>query len=187
MFEFGQNFAGIGGDTSYIRTTARVIGQRLAFNNEVTLRATLEGGYLAFGSGTNRTVDRFSVGPRILRGFEPGGIGPRDLDTSGDSDPLGGNLYLAARFEAEFPLGLPDELGIRAGLFYDVGNLWNLSDVDLSGGNVVGEGGSFRHVIGFSIFWDTVVGPLRLNFSNALVKEEFDEEQTFDLTISTTF
>ena len=187
LFEFGQDFAGIGGDTSYIRTTARVIGQRLAFNNEVTLRATLEGGYLAFGSGTNRTVDRFTVGPRILRGFEPGGIGPRDLDTSGDSDPLGGNLYLAARFEAEFPLGLPDELGIRGGLFYDVGNLWNLSDVDLSGGDVVGEGGSFRHVIGFSIFWDTVVGPLRLNFSNALVKEEFDEEQTFDLTISTTF
>ncbi|MEM6372892.1 MAG: BamA/TamA family outer membrane protein, partial [Pseudomonadota bacterium] len=48
-------------------------------------------------------------------------------------------------------------------------------------------GGSFRHVIGFSIFWDTAIGPLRLNFTNALKKESFDEEQTFDLTISTTF
>lgn len=187
LFEFGQDFAGLGGDASYVRTTARVVGQRLAFNNDVTLRATLEGGVLAWGSGTNRTVDRFSVGPRILRGFEPGGIGPRDLNASGDSDPLGGNLFVAARFEAEFPLGLPEELGITGGLFYDVGNLWNLDDVDLSGGNVVGEGGSFRHVIGFSIFWDTAVGPLRLNFSNALVKEDFDEEQSFDLTISTTF
>ncbi|MEP5632916.1 MAG: outer membrane protein assembly factor BamA [Tateyamaria sp.] len=188
LFEFGQDFAGLGGDATYIRTTGRVVGQRLAFNNDVTLRATLEGGILSsFNSGTNRTVDRFSVGPNILRGFEPGGIGPRDLDTSGDSDPLGGNLYLAARFEAEFPLGLPEELGVRGGLFYDVGNLWDLDGVDLSGGNVVGEGGSFRHVIGFSIFWDTAVGPLRLNFTNALVKEDFDEEQTFDLTISTTF
>lgn len=189
LFEFGQDFAGLGGDAEFIRTTARVIGQRLAFNNDVTLRASLEGGLLAFSGGVNRTVDRFSVGPSILRGFEPGGIGPRDLNTaSGTSDPLGGNLFLAARFEAEFPLGLPEELGIRGGVFYDVGNLWDLSDVDLvPGSNVVGEGGSFRHVIGFSIFWNTAIGPLRLNFSNALRQEEFDEEQSFDLTISTTF
>ena len=187
LFEFGQDFAGLGGDAKYVRTTARIVGQRLAFNNDVILRATLEGGILSWSEGTNRTVDRFSVGPRILRGFEPGGIGPRDLSASGDPDPLGGNLFVAARFEAEFPLGLPNELGIRGGLFYDVGNLWDLSDVDLTGSNVVGESGSFRHVIGFSIFWETALGPLRLNFSNALKKEDFDEEQTFDLTISTTF
>ena len=187
LFEFGQDFATLGGDAEYIRTTAKIVGQRLAFNNDVTLRATLEGGILSWSKGTNRTVDRFNVGPRILRGFEPGGIGPRDLSAPGASDPLGGNLYVAARFEAEFPLGLPEELGITGGVFYDVGNLWDLSDVDLSGGNVVGESGSFRHVIGFSIFWDTAIGPLRLNFSNAIKKEDFDEEQTFDLTISTTF
>ncbi|MEM8654627.1 MAG: outer membrane protein assembly factor BamA [Pseudomonadota bacterium] len=189
LFEFSQDFAGVGGDLDYVRTQAKLVGQRLAFSDEVTLRATLEAGYLSFGSsGTNRTIDRFLIGPQILRGFEPGGIGPRDLDTAGsDSDPLGGNLFVAARFEAEFPLGLPDELGIRGGVFYDVGNLWDLDGVDLSGGNVVGEGGSFRHVVGFSIFWDTALGPLRLNFSNAIRKEDFDEEQSFDLTISTSF
>ncbi|MEL6464506.1 MAG: outer membrane protein assembly factor BamA [Pseudomonadota bacterium] len=188
LFEFSQDFAGLGGDSEFIRTRAKLIGQRLAFNDEVTLRATLEAGYLSFNGGTNRTIDRFLIGPQVLRGFEPGGIGPRDLDTPGsDPDPLGGNLFVAARFEAEFPLGLPDELGIRGGLFYDIGNLWDLSGVDLSGGNVVGEGGSFRHVIGFSVFWDTALGPLRLNFTNALRKEDFDEEQSFDLTISTTF
>ena len=187
LFEFGQDFAGLGGDTEYIKTTAKIVGQRFAFNNDVTLRATLEGGIVAFSGGSSRTVDRFTVGPRILRGFEPGGIGPRDVSAPGDSDPLGGNFYVAARFEAEFPLGLPEELGIRGGLFYDVGNLWDLSDANLAGGSVVGEGGSLRHVIGFSIFWDTAIGPLRLNFSNALKKEAFDQEQTFDLTISTKF
>jgi len=187
LFEFGQDFAGLGGDSEYIRTTAKILGQRLAFNEEVTLRATLEGGVLMWNGGTSRSVDRFNVGPNILRGFEPFGIGPRDLSAPGASDPLGGNLYVAARFEAEFPLGLPEELGIRGGVFYDVGNLWDLDEVDLTGGNIVGEGGSFRHVVGFSIFWDTAIGPLRLNFSNALRKEDFDEEQTFDLTLSTTF
>lgn len=188
LLEFSQDFAGLGGDAEYIRTTAKVVGQRRILSEEVTLRATLEGGLLAWSGGTNRTIDRFAVGPQILRGFEPGGIGPRDILPSGDSDPLGGNLYVAARFEAEFPLGLPEEYGIRGAVFYDVGNLWDLSDVNLAGANdLQGEGGSFRHVVGVSVLWDTVVGPLRFNFTNALRKEDFDEEQTFDLTLSTTF
>jgi outer membrane protein insertion porin family len=187
LLEFSQDFSGLGGDSDYIRTTAKIIGQRQVFNEEVTLRATLEGGMLAWSSGANRTIDRFAIGPEILRGFEPGGIGPRDTSAPGDSDPLGGNLYVAARFEAEFPLGLPEEYGVRGGVFYDVGNLWDLSDVDLTGGTIIGEAGSFRHVIGVSILWDTVVGPLRFNFTNALRKETFDREQSFDLTLSTTF
>ena len=187
LLEFSQDFAGLGGDSEYIRTVGKIVGQRRVFNEEITLRATLEGGLLAWSSGTNRTIDRFFVGPNILRGFEPGGIGPRDRSGSGDPDPLGGNIYVAARFDMEFPLGLPEEIGLRGGIFYDIGNLYNLDDVDLTGGDVVGEGGSFRHVIGFSLFWDTAIGPLRFNFSNALRKEDFDEEQSFDLTLSTQF
>ena len=187
LLEFSQDFAGIGGDSEYIRTVGKIVGQRRVFNEEITLRATLEGGLLAWSSGTNRTIDRFFVGPQILRGFEPGGIGPRDLSSPGEPDPLGGNIYVAARFDMEFPLGLPEEIGLRGGLFYDIGNLYDLDDVDLTGGNVVGESGSFRHVIGFSLFWDTAIGPLRFNFSNALRKEDFDEEQSFDLTLSTQF
>jgi outer membrane protein insertion porin family len=44
-----------------------------------------------------------------------------------------------------------------------------------------------RMVIGFSLFWDTPIGPLRFNFTNALIKEDYDEVQNFDLTVSTTF
>ena len=90
-------------------------------------------------------------------------------------------MYVAARFEADFPLGLPEEFGLRGAVFYDVGNLWNLDDVDTraeGAGDVVGEGGSFRHAARFfTVLWDTVVGPLRFNFSNALRKESFDQEQ----------
>ncbi|MEM1075288.1 MAG: outer membrane protein assembly factor BamA [Pseudomonadota bacterium] len=186
LFEFGQDFAGVGGDNTFIKTTAKAIGERRIFNEDVTLRATLEGGSLNYQSGTNRAVDRFLLDSDVIRGFDPGGIGPRDLSVS-DTDPLGGNLYLAARFEAEFPLGLPDEYGITGGLFYDIGNLWDLDGVDLTGGDVVGESGSFRHVIGISILWDTPVGPLRFNFSEPLRSEDFDREQSFEVTINTTF
>ncbi|MCP4818637.1 MAG: BamA/TamA family outer membrane protein, partial [Shimia sp.] len=103
-------------------------------------------------------------------------------------DGLGGNFYAVARFEAEFPLGIPEEIGISGGLFYDVGSLWGLDNGVTSGaGSIESEGFSLRHVIGFSIFWDTPIGPLRFNFTKALKKETYDREQNFDFTISATF
>ena len=44
-----------------------------------------------------------------------------------------------------------------------------------------------RAVVGVSIFWSSPLGPLRFNFTEALQKEEFDEEQSFAQTISTRF
>lgn len=186
LFQFSQDFAGLGGDSKFIKTTAKVVGEKRIFNEEVTLRASLEGGALAWSEGVNRTVDRFILGPSIMRGFEPGGIGPRDVGGTSD-DALGGNLYVVARFEAEFPLGLPEEYGISGGVFYDVGNLWDLSDANLNGGTVVGESGSFRHVVGLSVFWETPVGPLQFNVSKALKSESFDKEQSFEITLRTQF
>ncbi|WP_093914970.1 outer membrane protein assembly factor BamA [Sulfitobacter marinus] len=186
LLQFGQDFAGLGGDAKFVKTTAKIVGEKQIFNEEITLRASLEGGALAWNEGTNRVVDRFLLAPSIMRGFEAGGIGPRDQSGSFD-DPLGGNLYVVARFEAEFPIGLPEEYGINGGVFYDVGNLWDLSDVNTTGGNIVGEDGSFRHVIGFSIFWETPVGPLQFNVSKALQKETYDEDQSFEVTLRTQF
>jgi outer membrane protein insertion porin family len=189
LFEIGADIGGLGGDNEFIRTRAKAIAQTLVLNEEVTLRATFEAGALRWrGGNTSRSVDRFFLGSSILRGFEPSGVGPRDLDPVNNvDDALGGNLFAVARFEAEFPLGLPDELNLRGGVFYDVGNLWNLDNVNTTGGNIVGADGSFRHVIGFSLLWDTGFGPLRFNFSNALRKESFDKEQSFDLTIQARF
>lgn len=186
LLQFGQDFAGLGGDSKFVKTAAKVIGEKKILNEEVTLRASLEGGALAWSSGTNRVVDRFVLGPSIMRGFEAGGIGPRDQSVGFD-DPLGGNLYVVARFEAEFPVGLPEEYGISGGVFYDVGNLWDLSDVNTTGGTIVGEDGSFRHVVGLSLFWETPVGPLQFNVSKALKKETFDKEQKFEITLRTDF
>lgn len=193
LFRVGTDFAGLGGDNKYIRTTATAIAQTAILNEEVVLRATLEGGMLNWrGSNNSRAIDRFRLSTDIMRGFEPGGIGARDLSPDANGvpfdDALGGNLYAVAKFEAEFPVGLPEELGVRGGIFYDVGNLWNLSDANLSGTtNVVGSGGSFRHVVGVSLLWTTGFGPLRFNFSKALKKEDFDKEQSFDVTLQARF
>ncbi|WP_122073558.1 outer membrane protein assembly factor BamA [Pseudophaeobacter sp. EL27] len=193
LFEFGVDYAGLGGDSEYVKATTKFVAQKQILNEEVTLRATFEGGALNWlGNNSSRSLDRFVLSPTIMRGFEPGGIGPRDRSARADGgaydDFLGGNLFAVARFDAEFPLGLPEELGLRGALFYDIGNLWGLSNVDTSGSSgIVGSSGSFRHVVGFSILWTTGLGPLRFNFSKALQKEDFDQEQSFDLTLQARF
>ena len=190
LIQVGADFGGLGGDNKFARSNVKTIAQTKVFNEEVTLRATFEAGALSWrGNNFSRSVDRYILTPDILRGFEPGGIGPRDV-SNGASDAIGGNYYAVARFEAEFPLGLPEELGLRGGLFYDIGNLWDLSNANTGAtsiNNIRGESGSARHVIGFSLLWTTGFGPLRLNFTNALKKEAYDKEQSFDLTIQARF
>ncbi|MEP2715400.1 outer membrane protein assembly factor BamA [Pseudophaeobacter sp.] len=193
LFEVGADYAGIGGDNEYLKATTKFVAQKMILNEEVTLRATFEAGTFNWmGDGSSRSIDRFVLSPSIMRGFEPGGIGPRDRSARADGgnydDFLGGNVFAVARFDAEFPLGLPEELGLRGGVFYDVGNLWGLNDVNTAGStSIVGANGSFRHVIGFSLLWTTGLGPLRFNFTKALKKEDFDQEQSFDLTLQARF
>ncbi|PQO22778.1 outer membrane protein assembly factor BamA [Rhodobacteraceae bacterium WD3A24] len=186
ILRFGADVAGLGGDREYVRATALAGYQRRVLNEEVTLRAELEGGALEMFSGDSRASERFTLGGR-MRGFEPRGIGPRDFGADND-DALGGEYFAVARFEAEFPLGLPDEYGIDGGLFWDVGSVWGLDDrglasVDFEGSNDL----HWRSAAGFSIFWDTPIGPLRFNFSRPVRQMSYDEEQNFDLTLSTRF
>ena len=185
LLQFSQDFGVLGGDYEFIRTTAKAAAETKVFHEEVTLRASLNLGALHSTSGTSRISNRFQLNHQMMRGFEPLGIGPREYQ-AGDvqDDGLGGHYFAVARLEAEFPLGLPEEYKVRGGLFYDVGSLWGL---DNSSANVIYEDLSWRHVIGFSVFWDTAMGPLRFDFSKALKKETLDREQNFNFTISAEF
>ncbi len=180
VLRFGQEFAGLGGDAEYIRTTALLGAETKAWNGDVTLRGILEGGIHHSLGDTNSTVlDRFRHSSSQLRGFSSNGIGPYD-----DGDHLGGNYYAYARLEADFPLGLPEEYGITGGLFLDAGSVWGLDD---NLGGTIPDDFALRATVGFSIFWDTPLGPLRFNFSQPLKEEANDETRSFDLTISTQF
>lgn len=184
VLRFSQDFAGLGGDAKYVKTTALVGGETKILNEEVTLRAVFEGGAIASLGGTSSRVNnRFFLNGAKMRGFKGNGIGPRVGDVA-TGDALGGNLFAVARFDAEFPLGLPEEYGISAGVFYDIGAVWGL---DSKYGSVVDDELHWRSAIGISILWTTVIGPLRFNFSKALEKETYDHDRTFELTIQTKF
>lgn len=189
VFRFGQQF-GVG-DSQYIKTTALAAAETKVYNEEITLRATIEGGYLDFTEGNSRITDRFFLGSRLMRGFEAGGIGPRDEYTD---DALGGNTYAVARLEAEFPIGLPSEYGISGGAFVDYGSVWNIgrSLADCGAASetctsVLYDDYTPRAVAGVSLFWDTPIGPLRFNFTEALDAQDEDNTKSFDVTVSTSF
>ncbi len=184
VLKLSQEVSGFTGDGQSSKTSALARLQRKILKEEVLVKGTLEGGVLNYDN--SRVTDRFFLGSALMRGFEPGGIGPREIVNEGEviNDALGGNTFAVLRLEAEFPLGLPEEYGIDGGVFFDVGNLWSLDNINE---NVIYEDGSWRSVLGASLFWKTPIGPLRFNFSRPLQKETFDREQNFDLTIRTQF
>ncbi len=179
VFRFGQDYSGLGGSNEYIRTTALMGAETQLLNEQLTLRATIEGGAIHAIDDSSRIYDRFQLGPSRFRGFAPGGIGPRD-----DGQAVGGNYFAVARLESEFPLGLPEEYGISGGVFVDAGSVWGLDDTL---GGTIDDSFKLRSSAGVSIFWNTPIGPLRFNFSRALSMEPGDREQNFDVTISTRF
>ena len=188
ILKLGQQFTGLGGDKTALKTTMKIAGHRTAFKEDLKLKAEFESGLLTYKTGDSRVIDRFFLGSNKMRGFDAGGLGPRECANSqcavNNNDALGGENFAVVRFEAEFPLGLPDEYGMTGGLFYDIGNLWSLKNIN---NNVLYEDGSWRQAIGASLFWSTPIGPLRFNFSDVLKKEQYDRDESFDLTISTRF
>ncbi|MFV0245581.1 MAG: outer membrane protein assembly factor BamA [Qingshengfaniella sp.] len=182
--EFGQDLAGLGGDNKFIRTSALVGAETRVLNEDVRLSAIFQGGALVMLEDDSWVLDRYRSGGR-LRGFRRNGIGPRDR-TASNKDALGGNYMASFSLEADFPLGLPEEYGMRGGVFFDAGSIWGLDDTDGTSGSV-DDDFHLRTVVGASLFWDTPIGPLRFNFTRALESKSYDKERNFDLTVSTRF
>ena len=183
----GQDFH-LTGAQKYVATNLSFGAQTTVLREDVTLSAEMDVSGLSFNSGNSRVTDRFFASANKIRGFRYGGIGPREINGNSD-DALGGNYLAATRFEARFPIGLPDEYGITGGAFVDFGSVWGLepATLDTAKGTVLYEDFTLRSTRGLSLFWNTPIGPLRFNFSRVLKKEDRDRENNFDLTIATRF
>ena len=71
-------------------------------------------------------LDHFQMGPNLVRGFAPAGIGPRDLTPGTTNDALGGTMYWGASVEVQTPFYfLPKDVGIKVAVFADAGSLWD--------------------------------------------------------------
>lgn len=180
VIRFDTEIAGIGGDARYAST-------RLGANYYIPIRdqwifsALGEVGYIVgWGDEDVRINERFYIGGATLRGFERSGIGPRDTATN---DSLGGNQFYRGSVELGFPVGLPEEFGVRGHLFSDFGSLWGVDD---NGAGIEDES-SLRVSVGVGGSWRSPLGPIRIDLAAPVVKEDFDIEEVFRFSFGTSF
>jgi outer membrane protein insertion porin family len=186
--EFKQDFAGVGGDVNFVRSTVDTRSYYEVFSDVVSV-LHLQGGHIAgWGNKDLRMLDHFQMGPNLVRGFAPSGIGPRDLTSmavNGVGDALGGSMYWGASLEAQAPFSfLPKDAGLKGAVFVDAGSLWNYKGPTFW--NVTGEtlqpgpdSGAIRASVGVGLIWNSPFGPLRFDYSFPLSKQGYDQVQAF--------
>jgi outer membrane protein insertion porin family len=185
LVEFRQDFAGVGGDVNFIRTSTDLYSYHEVLPDVIGFWH-LQGGQIApWGSRDLRMLDHFQMGPNLVRGFAPAGIGPRDLTVGTTNDALGGTYYWGASLELQTPLYfLPKDAGIKVAAFADAGSLWNYVGPTsfAQTGEVLTGVDSAMHIrssVGVGLIWDSPFGPLRFDYSFPLTKESYDRVQQF--------
>lgn len=175
-----NDFAGVGGNARYLRNRLAAGYYLPIIGDQWVLSTTGEVGYI-LGIGQDVFLsDRFFVGGDTLRGFKTAGIGPRDLRTG---DALGGTRYARGSVELNFPLGLPEEFGLKGHTFSDFGTLGH---VDISD-PYVPTNESLRLSAGFGVSWRSPFGPIRLDLAMPILKESYDKKEIFRFSFGTRF
>lgn len=169
ILRLSQEFAGLGGTEHYFKNV--MSGYKyFSVTDDVVLSLGGEYGIIAGIGDDVQLPSRFFIGGDTFRGFDTGGIGPRDITTG---DALGGNQYYKLEADLSFPIGLPNEFGIKGRFFTEAGTLWGLDD---SGPEIVDQD-SIRVSIGTGLQWSSPLGLIRVDFGIPIVKEDFDERE----------
>lgn len=177
-----QEYAGVGGDTGFLKHDLESKFYKSFKDNKYTLLLKASGGNVRGMNGKKvRISDRFNLGDASLRGFDFGGVGPRDKVTK---EGLGGQNYYSLTSEFSFPVGLPEEFNVTGSVFVDAGALWG---VDSKASTIEGyhNDKSLRASYGFGFLWVTRVAPIRVDWGFPIVKKPYDETRTFHIRFST--
>ena len=204
--ELKQDIAGAGGDARYLRTTAEGRYFYPIWDDVVGFMKVQGGNVTGFGGTSLRITDNFNLGPSLVRGFAPGGIGPRDMSDGLNtrSNSLGGTNFIGGSVELQFPFfGVPKDLGLKAALFADAGTLFGYKgDTNFStlfnkpantpcyAGNVspnytqsncikLDDSKTIRSSVGASLLWASPLGPIRFDYAFVLSKAQNDVGQAF--------
>jgi outer membrane protein insertion porin family len=179
FFSTGTDLAGLGGNVSFFRATVSG-GYFYPFSPDYVLSLTGEEAHI-FGIGQDvRIEDRFFVGGDNLRGFQAGGIGPRDLLTR---DALGGETYYVGSVSMTYPLGLPQELGMTGRVWSDFGSLFDLHPTNSN----VSDSRSIRVAAGVGVSWKSPLGPIKIDLGLPVKRESFDRTELVHVSFGTRF
>lgn len=167
-----NTYAGLGGKVNYLKNS---IGASWFYSpvEDVVLnvRGTI-GDIEKAGKNPIRIVDSILLGADTFRGFEYAGIGPRDSKTG---DPLGGTRFWTGTIETLFPIGLPNEFGVKGAVFTDFGTTWKPG---VTGPNI-NDKRTLRASVGIGLSWTSPFGPLKIDYAIPVKRQKFDQTQRF--------
>ena len=204
IIDFKQDFAGVGGDVSYLKTAIDGKYYTPLVADIVGLIHVQTGMLNSIGSSQLRMLDQFQMGPNLVRGFAPNGIGPRDLTFfpyTGSGDALGGTKYWGVSAELQMPFWfLPKEVGLKGAVYADAGSLWDYQgptswaatgEVNSPGCPACGmqfdDTNVIRTSVGVGLIWQSPFGPLRFDYAVPLTKGKYDITQEFKFGGGTSF
>jgi len=177
-------FAGLGGDSRFLKTDATGRWYYSPINNPKWGGAyTLSlGGSVGYGVGLKERANGeknlplferyFPGGMNSVRGFKERSLGPLEGD-----DPVGGDKQFLLSTELVFPIWEP--YGLRGVTFFDAGQAFGASDpIRIA---------DFRMSTGVGIRWLSPLGPLRLEFGFPLNKKPGDETSVVGFSVGGRF
>ncbi|WP_245428108.1 outer membrane protein assembly factor BamA [Bradyrhizobium sp. MOS003] len=204
LVDFRQDFAGVGGDVSYLKTALDTKYYTPLVSDIVSV-IHLQGGLLSkLGNQDLRMLDHFQMGPSLVRGFASNGIGPRDItywSLGASGDALGGTKYWGASAELQMPFWfLPKEVGLKGAVYADAGSLWGYQgptswsatgEVNTKACPTCGlqydDGNTVRSSFGVGLIWASPFGPLRFDYAVPITKGKYDVVQEFRFGGGTSF
>jgi len=201
LIDLKQDYAGVGGDVTYLKTTGDAKYYSPLVSDIVGILRVQGGVLTKIGDNNLRMLDHFQMGPNLVRGFAPSGIGPRDISnwaTFGYGDALGGTTYWGASAELQMPFWfLPKEVGLKGAVFADVGSLYGYKGPPFPGVPIPPDlaartfdpfdDNTVRSSVGVGLIWQSPFGPLRFDYAVPLSKGKYDRVQEFRFGGGTTF
>lgn len=178
-----QAVAGLIGTEQYYRTTIDAVYFQSLFEDVVISAGGSAGLVLPYNGSSLRLNNLFFIGGDTLRGFQVGGIGPRDAITA---DALGGTYFWTGTTELSFPLGLPKEIGLIGKAFMDFGTLWGLGGPAQYSTTVL-TSNTVRVSTGVGLQWISPFGPIRIDYAFPIVKDPWDKTENIRFSFGTRF
>lgn len=216
IVDWKQDFAGVGGDVSYIKSAIDAKYYTPLVSDIVGVIHGQAGILNQLGNTPLRMLDHFQMGPNLVRGFAPNGIGPRDINPYGTGDALGGTKYWGVSAELQMPFWfLPKEVGLKGAVYADAGGLYDYkgptewiatgetnapgcikptqvsATTSANPGTCLGlqydDSKVVRSSVGVGLIWASPFGPLRFDYAVPLTKGRFDRVQQFKFGGGTSF
>ena len=152
-----------------------IIDIKRYYSNDQSILAfqTKIGNIFSLNNNDILTDDKFSLGGRLLRGFDNYGAGPRNSRTS----YVGGNNIFVTKIDYSYEITKNSNFPFYLNIFNDYGLIWENKTKPTNSDN------SLRSSAGFGIKYYSPIGPIGFTWGFPIMDEDYDIKRMFLFSI----